>query len=146
MKAGPIMAFSHVGICVSDIERSTRFYTEGFGFVVSHSLEAGPPLDTMTELPGLNLKATFLKLDGTVIELLFHVYPAAIGAVERRPMNQLGLTHLSFIVSDLATVTERIARYGGRIYPQTLVKIPAGELMFCTDPDGVRIELWQKVG
>ena len=28
------LSFSHVGICVSDLERSLRFYCEGLGFEV----------------------------------------------------------------------------------------------------------------
>ena len=78
------------------------------------------------------------------IELLCHERPATIGPAERRPMNQLGLTHLSMVVDDLAAAMERIERCGGKALQQTKVKGPAGEMVFCTDPDGVRIELWQK--
>jgi len=35
------LSFSHLGICVSDLERSVRFYVEGLGFepVASHRWE-----------------------------------------------------------------------------------------------------------
>ena len=138
------MEFSHIGICISDMQRSARFYTEALGFVLSHSVEGGPPFDIMTELPELELRASFLKRDGVMIELLQYVRPGTIGSAERRPMNQLGLTHLSLIVEDIAAAADLIGRHGGRAYPQTRVKSPAGDMMFCTDPDGVRIELWQK--
>ena len=138
------MTFSHIGICISDLQRSTRFYTEALGFVISHSVEGGPPFDIMTELPELELRANFLKRDGVMIELLQYLRPGSVGEAARRPMNQLGLTHLSLIVDDLAAVTDLIEQYGGRAYPQTRVKSPAGDMMFASDPDGVRIELWQK--
>jgi catechol 2,3-dioxygenase-like lactoylglutathione lyase family enzyme len=138
------MMFSHIGICISDMQRSTRFYTEALGFVLSHSVEGGPPFDTMTELPELELRASFLKRDGVMIELLQYVRPGAVGSAVRRPMNQLGLTHLSLIVDDITAATDLIERHGGQAFRQTRVASPAGDMMFCTDPDGVRIELWQK--
>lgn len=145
MSQDSAMAFSHVGICVSDLERSTRFYTEALGFVLSHSVDAGPPFDILAELPNFKLRASFLRRDGVMIELLYNERPVAVGSSERRPMNQLGLTHLAFSIDDLAAVSERIVKYGGRAYPHTKVNVaPVGEFMFCTDPDGTRIELWQK--
>jgi catechol 2,3-dioxygenase-like lactoylglutathione lyase family enzyme len=145
MNQNPTINFSHIGICVSDMQRSTRFYTEVLKFVVSHCLEAGPPFHIMTELPELKLKATFLRRDGVMIELLHYERPRVLGPAERRPMNQLGISHLSVTVDDLVAVTDLVEKYGGRVYPQTKVTTPAGDMMFCTDPDGVRIELWAKM-
>jgi glyoxylase I family protein len=146
MSQSPAVTFSHIGICVSDLRRSERFYTEALGFVLSHSVEAGAPFDVVAELPGLKLHASFLKRDGITIELLYHEHPVAVGPAERRPMNQLGLTHLAFTLDNLSQVAELIVKHGGRVYPQTKVNTRAGDFMFCTDPDGTRIELWQKVG
>lgn len=145
MSQNPTITFSHIGICVSDLARSERFYTQVFGFVLSHSVEAGPPFDVLSELPELKLRASFLKRDGTTIELLYYEHPVAVGPSERRPMNQLGLTHLAFTLDDLSQVADRIVKHGGRVYPQTRVNTRMGDFMFCTDPDGTRIELWQKV-
>jgi catechol 2,3-dioxygenase-like lactoylglutathione lyase family enzyme len=144
MTQGSGMMFSHIGVCVSDMERSRRFYTEALGFTVSHSIEAGAPFHVLTEMSELKLLATFMTRDGIMVELLYNERPPTIGPAERRPMNQLGLTHLSFTVTDMEATTERIARYGGHVYPHTKVTGPAGDMMFCTDPDGIRIELWQK--
>lgn len=144
MSQKPDMTFSHIGVCVTDLERSTRFYMEALGFVLSHSVEGRPPFDTLAELPGLKLSASFFKRDGVMIELLYYHAPAAVGSTERRPMNQLGLTHLSFVVDDLAAVTDRIAKYGGTVLHPTRISSIIGDMIFCTDPDGVRIELWQK--
>jgi len=145
MSQKPTVTFSHIGICVSDLGRSERFYTQALGFVLSHTVEAGAPFDLVSELPGLKLRASFLKRDGVTIELLYHEHPVAVGPAERRPMNQLGLTHLAFTLDDLTQVAEGIVAHGGRVYPQTKVNTRAGDFMFCTDPDGTRIELWQKL-
>jgi lactoylglutathione lyase len=60
-------------------------------------------------------------------------------------MNRLGLTHLSLIVEDLAAVTARIAEFGGQVHPHTRITTPKGAMIFCSDPDGIRIELWERI-
>src|SRR5580692_8517084 len=114
MNQNATVTFSHIGICVADLRRSELFYTEALGFVLSHTVEAGPPFDIVSELPGFKLRASFLKRDGVMIELLYHEHPVAVGSVERRPMNQLGLTHLAFTLHDISQVAERIVKHGGR--------------------------------
>jgi catechol 2,3-dioxygenase-like lactoylglutathione lyase family enzyme len=137
--------FSHIGVCVSDLDRSTRFYTEALGFTLRNSVTTGSPFEVLTELPEIQLRANFMVRDGTTVELLCYERPPAIGPTERRPMNQIGITHLSLIVSDLKATVDRIVEHGGKALPQTRVQGPVGDMMFCTDPDGVRIELWEKI-
>jgi len=79
-----------------------------------------------------------------MIELLYYDRPGSVGPAERRPMNDFGLTHLALRVDNVDAVIERIVEQGGRAYPHTRVETPLGILVFCTDPDGTRIELWQK--
>jgi predicted enzyme related to lactoylglutathione lyase len=144
MGSNPKMSFSHVGVCVSDLERSTRFYTEALGFTLAKSIEAGAPFEVLAELPEMKLRANFLTRDGIMIELLYYDRPGSVGPAERRPMNQLGLTHMAMSVDNVDAVIERILEHGGRAYPHTRVETPVGIMAFCTDPDGGRIELWQK--
>lgn len=144
MTESPRISVSHVGVCASDLARSVRFYTEALGFVLDYYVDVGAPFDVLTELPGLECRIGFFRQDGLRIELAGYASPDVVGTPERRPMNQVGLTHLSLVVEDIDAVTERIVTFGGRVYPQTKVATPKGRLIFCTDPDGVRIELWQK--
>jgi predicted enzyme related to lactoylglutathione lyase len=138
------MMFSHFGICVADMERAIRFYTTALGFTLGQSTKAAAPFEVLTELPEMKLRASFVLRDGVMIELLYYERPGFVGSAERRPMNQLGLTHLALVVDDVDAVISRIADEGGRVYPDTRVETPAGIFAFCTDPDGTRIELWQK--
>jgi lactoylglutathione lyase len=143
MTERPKTTFSHIALCTSDLERSVRFYTEALGFEVGRYLEVGPPFDLLTELPGLKSRMCFLQRDGVTLELLSYDTPPVVGTAERRPMNQLGLTHISFIVDDLDAAVDRIANCGGRVHSETKTVTPMGALIFCTDPDGVRVELFQ---
>jgi len=80
--------------------------------------------------------------EGNTIELLKMDSPACFGPRERRPMNQYGLTHLAFYVDDIDTVAADVVESGGRTYPHTRSTFGSGiEIMYCTDPDGVRVEL-----
>jgi predicted enzyme related to lactoylglutathione lyase len=57
-------------------------------------------------------------------------------------MNQYGLTHLAFYVDDIDAVAASVVANGGRAYPHTRGKFENGvEIMYCTDPDGARVEL-----
>ena len=95
--------FNHVGLCVSDRERSRRFYEGVLGFQFWWELE---PPDTMTaqvvQLPEpLGVKATYLVRDGFVLELIDYSM-REVHAGPTRVMDEVGLTHISLSVSDLA--------------------------------------------
>ena len=142
--------FSHFGICVSDLERSMRFYCDGLGFTVAESHVVGPVFDRLMELDALALSSQFLRRDGLAIELLHYSSPEAIGPAERRPMNQLGLTHLSVRVDDVDEVARSLESLGGAVVPDTRTTFELGgnvlDFVYCTDPDGVRIELMHLPG
>jgi lactoylglutathione lyase len=144
MTQKPTVAFSHFSVCASNLEHSARFYTEVLGFALDYYVDVAAPFDTLTELPGIRSRVGFFKHGNILIELLGYEHPTAVGSRERRPMNQIGLTHISFVVDDIDAVTNLIVQYGGRHLAETRVRGPHGEMVFCTDPDGVRIELWQK--
>ena len=136
---------SHRGMCVTDIESSLRFYRDGLGFAVADYFSLDDPaLGTVMEVPGSIVEAQMMRNpDGVTFELLRFVTPATLGPRERRPNNQYGLTHLAFYVDDMDEAAARVRNAGGAVYPQTRATFPEGRttMMYCTDPDGVRIEL-----
>jgi lactoylglutathione lyase len=135
-------AFSHFGICVSDLDRSLRFYCEGLGFEPAGSHSVGAEFGSLMEVDDPMLESRFIRRDGVSIELLWFARPGHIGGTERRPMNQLGLTHLSFRVDDLEAVAGRLGALGGTVHRDTRTTFgPTLDFVYCTDPDGVRIEL-----
>jgi lactoylglutathione lyase len=139
------IAVSHVGICVSDLDTSLRFYCEGLGFTEVADHEVGEEFAALMEVEGVRLRSRMIRRDGVTLELLGYVSPGTVGSSERRPMNQLGLTHLSLRVGDVESVASRIAAHGGTVVRPTRTTFAFGEasldFLYCTDPDGVRIEL-----
>ncbi len=149
------VTFSHVGICVSDLEQALRFYCEGLGFELVQSHTVGPEFGRLMEIDDVALQSRFVRRDGVSIELLHFDAPGHVGEATRRPINQLGLTHLSLRVSDVDAVAERIESLGGTVVRSTRTTfgsagsaVSAGVLdfLYCTDPDGTRLELMHLPG
>ena len=135
---------SHVGLCVTDLERSRRFYCDGLGFELAegYDLEDAtvPGLDKALEVPSpVVLRSQMITNGDMKIELLHYSSPGVDGTPSSR-RNQLGLTHLSFWVADVDAAAARLAELGGKILPSTR-QAPGVELVFLTDPDGTRVEL-----
>ncbi len=130
--------FNHVGLCVADRERSRRFYEGLLGFEFWWEIE--PPDDPtaqLVQLPEpLGVHATYLVRDGFVLELLDYS-KRQVHAGPERVMDQMGLTHVSFSVSDLAGVLEKVAEFGGAVVEATVSALSA----MIRDPDGQLLEL-----
>jgi len=134
-----VSAFNHLGQCVTDLERSKRFYCELLGFTLERELN--PPDDLSAPLMGLTaplgFTASYLVRDGLVIELLHFAAEGKVQPVRPRTMNEPGLTHISLSVGDIPAVLARISGYGGEVVAGTDI----GNAVFVRDPDGQLVEL-----
>ena len=143
-----IRMLTHIGICVSDLDRSLAFYREVLGCKeVGRLVASGPLTDRILALEGTELEAVYLERDGFRLELLHYRSPGHREAVIPRPINQLGLTHISLRVEDMAAVCDAIEAAGGRLLRERRDGdgAPSGVEM-ATDPDGMLIELIEKPG
>lgn len=144
-----VQRMAHIGICVTDLERSTRFYRDGLGFQWRSEFRVqGEPSDTLLQLRDVDLHAVYLERDGTRIELLYYASPTAVGDGTTRPMNARGLTHLSLRVDDLDATVRDLERAGASVVRASRIDIPGFDVaaVFLTDPDGTLIELVQSPG
>jgi len=144
-----VLRMTHVGICVTDLERSIRFYRDLLGFTYRSELRVqGEQCDTLLRLRNVDLHAVYLERDGTRIELLHYVSPGAVGDDAVRPMNGRGLTHLSLRVDRVADTLATLRAAGVRVLEETLIDLPdfGAAAIFVADPDGTLIELVQSPG
>jgi catechol 2,3-dioxygenase-like lactoylglutathione lyase family enzyme len=143
-----IQRLTHIGIGVTDLARSRRYYRDLLGFTEEHTLDVeGEPTDTLLRLRGTTLHAVYLTRDGVRIELLHFESPKAPPRHER-VMNEPGLTHLSFRVADLQAVLAALRDAGERVLDDTVLDFPEFQAAaaFVADPDGQLIELVQAPG
>ena len=142
-----IRAVRHVGIVVSDMERSLQFYRDLLGLEVARDLdESGAYLDAMLALESAHVRTVKLRVPPgeTLVELLEFASPATEQRVPS--LTELGPTHLALTVSDLDDLYARLEAVGVRFTapPQTSPD-GAARVTFCVDPDGTPIELVQEL-
>jgi lactoylglutathione lyase len=138
--------FSHVGICVTDLDKSLTFYCDGLGFERGQSIPIDATFGAALEVPGdLALTSQFIRREGLALELLHYTRPAPTGEPSQR-RNQLGLTHLSFYVDDVDATAASLVAAGGTVIESTRTTNEGIDLLFLHDPDGVRIELMNAQG
>ncbi|HSS09952.1 MAG TPA: VOC family protein [Acidimicrobiales bacterium] len=135
----------HVGICVTDLDRSLRFWCDGLGFETTMVAPVGSQWADALEIGGeVKFTAHFIKKDGFEFELLAYESPRVHGQPSAS-RNQVGFTHLALYVDDLDATIARLVDCGGTVIQSTRTKIGQGpesiELVFVADPDGVRVEL-----
>lgn len=129
--------FNHVGLCVTDLDRSRRFY-EALGFEFKRELR--PPDGISSKLLGvaapLGMTAAYLTLGNFILELLHYDRPENPPGVAR-VMNEPGLTHLSISAGDLPATLAEVRRLGGHVLDETDITVA----VMIRDPDGQLIEL-----
>lgn len=124
----------HVGLNVTDLDRSVSFYKAVFGF------------DVVAEGKEADRRFAFLGRDG---KLLVTLWQQSEGAF---PADRAGLHHLSFQVETIDEVkaVEQILRGLDARFAYDGV-VPHGENgtsggIFFTDPDGIRLEIYAPTG
>jgi lactoylglutathione lyase len=127
---------NHVGLCVTDLDRSRRFYIDVLGFVFDRELQ--PPDEPTGQLLSLEapvgLTAVYLSRGSFVLELLHFDRPGNPPAPVR-PFDEPGLTHLSFSVEDMAGAVALVPLRGGQVVSEVMGAVVV------RDPDGQVLEL-----
>src|ERR1700683_2242936 len=126
--------YNHTGHVVTDLARSKRFYEEALGFRPWY--EITPPDEPTAKLSGLTpplgTTASYLTLDGFVLELMHYSAPGATVAFRPRTMNEPGLTQLSISVDDVHVTAAKAVELGGVLIEES----DLGVALFIRDPDG----------
>ncbi len=130
----PTVQTGHIGLNVSDIERSKQFYQQVFGFeVLGESQEVGRQF-------------VFLGQDGTPVLTLWQQSEG------RFATHQPGLHHLSFQVGSIDAVRaceERLRALGTPFLYDGVVPHAEGADsggVYFEDPDGIRLEIYSPTG
>lgn len=134
-----MVAFNHVGHCVTDLERSRRFYETVLGFAHRNDLTVpDEPASKLLRVPvPVGMTAVYLQRDAFVLELL-HFDRQGNDPQRDRAFTEPGLTHLSFSVDDIAATCALVEEHGGEVLRDTDV---GGRAVMVRDPDGQLLEL-----
>ena len=145
----PASAMSHVAICVRSVDRSLAFYRDLLGFrVLSDKVQ-----DTTTGgLPHVYKNRHAQRRIATLSygegDLAPHVvmteHPGDPTEGEPIKLDQVGISHMSFTVPDVAKLTEELAAKGVRTSgPAEAFKDASGHIrtVFLVDPDGMLVQI-----
>jgi catechol 2,3-dioxygenase-like lactoylglutathione lyase family enzyme len=137
-----VKSIPHYGLHVADLAVATRFYVEALGFEPTHGGRAD--IATLLEIEGAVALTQFVRHpSGMVIELWTLEGSAPTGDDDPSPANRRGRPHLCLMVENLDETAARIVALGGRRLDGSRCELQYGPIMFCADPDGVRLELVQ---
>lgn len=126
-----VRGFSHLGITVTDLDRSTAFYTEVFGFkVLYENVEAA-------------WKRVGLELDSMVLEL-FSPHPTghALPPVDMLYPVPYGRPKIALTVADIDAAHAKLVELGVPLLGP-VAETGRSRLLFVLDPDGTPIQLQQ---
>ena len=143
MTTSPFRKLTHIGVCVSDMERSKRFYCDVLGFRVVRELRfEGEPCDTLLRLRDVSLHLLYIERDGFELELLCYASPLSPKPAPAHAMNDLGFTHISIQVPSLQESIATLEAAGVEVIHSTFVQVgDLGGAVFAKDPDGLLVEL-----
>lgn len=133
----------HTIVTVSDYDRAIAFYTGALGFSVAHERSAEEGFEPVFQMHDVKFREGFMALGGMVLVVLFFERPQCIPA-SPPAANRLGLKLITFGVTDIDVVAERIVKYGGQVHEQTRLKTQFGTQLIVSDPDGTQLQLIQR--
>jgi glyoxylase I family protein len=138
-----LRAVTHIGVCVSDMERSKRFYCDVLGFRYVRELRVeGEPSNTLLRLRDVKVHAVYIERDGFQLELLHYTSPPSPRPAPAHAMNDLGFTHLSIQVANVEQAMAALESAGVEVIRSTYIKMGnTGVAVFVKDPDGLPVEL-----
>jgi catechol 2,3-dioxygenase-like lactoylglutathione lyase family enzyme len=138
--------FAHIGLHVSDLDRSIRFYRDIIGLDErDRRFRDEPYLGVLTGYEGLRFEACLMvdPASGLLLELIqMHSHTGA--SAEPGTANP-GTAHICFIVDDVDAIYERALAAGhAAVNPPvtpTAGYWKGGRSVYLLDPDRIRIEL-----
>jgi catechol 2,3-dioxygenase-like lactoylglutathione lyase family enzyme len=147
-----VSSVHHIGIPVSDLERSLKWYEDVLGIVANGVTVSAtnPALGAVLEVDNPSLRAAFALADDNVLLELIHYDRPEPKSFEGRNCD-VGMIHLCFEVDDIEMAHRELKARGVHINADPVVLesgegINAGALagvkvVYLRDPDGIQLEL-----
>ena len=143
-----IQRMDHVGIVVNDLEAATEFFV-GLGLEPGGggSVE-GPLLDRIVALEGARTDFVFVQTPdghGRLELIKFHTptHPAAHGPA---PAHAPGIRHIALVVEDIHAVVHDLRARGIELVGELVNYEDSFWLCYVRGPEGIIVELAEKIG
>lgn len=148
----PVLAFSHVGATVPDLDAAIAWYQDTLGaYLLTGPLEVvedGSPLgDAAATVYGRGYRrfrfAHLAFADAVGLELFHFDHPATTARPDNFEFWMTGINHFSLTSPDLHGLADRIVAAGGRRRAAPVMIDPEKgyAIVYCEDPWGTVIEI-----
>ena len=142
-----IQRIDHIGVVVNDLAAVKEFFLD-FGFKVQgEAEEQSELLDKVTGVKNSKSQIVFLGApnEQITLELSKFIHPADKSGVQEHFMYSHGIQHLAFVVENIEDIVATMKQKGYEIFVDTYNYENVYKLCYFRGPEGIIIELAEKI-
>ena len=140
-----ITGINHVGLSVTNLDRSIKFYRDAFHLeVIAEQPFSGGLYEQIMGLPGTSGRAALMKNGSLQLELFEFCSPQPKSRERLRSVHEYGISHFCVEVVDIEEEYDRLKRYGVSFHCAPLDFRGEAKATYGRDPDGNIFELWER--
>jgi catechol 2,3-dioxygenase-like lactoylglutathione lyase family enzyme len=146
---GIVTGVDHVGLTVTDLDRSVKFYTEVLDCdVVVAQEKRGGYLAAIVGYPDADVKMAHLQPPGGGQRIELFQYRNPVSRPRDLEPRNVGNAHLCFVVDDVDALYQRVVSRGAETFSAP-VEVDTGvnkggAAFYMRDPDGITLEIFQR--
>lgn len=143
-----LQRLDHVGVVVDDLAAATAFFVELGLRDVGETPVEGEWVDRIVGLEGIRADIAMLRTpdgDGLLELVKFHA-PSSQDGDRNAPANTLGIRHLAFVVDDIDGTVAGLQAHGAEFVGEVVDYEGIYRLCYLRGPEGIIVELVEKIG
>jgi catechol 2,3-dioxygenase-like lactoylglutathione lyase family enzyme len=143
-----IQRMDHVGVVVDDLADAVAFFVELGLELQGEAPVEGDWVDRVVGLEGVRAQITVLQTPdghGRLELTQFHT-PSTHGGYQRVPANASGIRHIAFAVDDIDAVLARLRARGAELVGELGRYQDSYRLCYVRGPEGIIVELAERIG
>jgi catechol 2,3-dioxygenase-like lactoylglutathione lyase family enzyme len=138
-----------IGITVSDMDRSVKFYSEVLGFEkISDTELYGTAIEQLEGIFGIRIRIVRMQLGDEFIELADYITSGGRMIPQDARSNDLTFQHIAIVVNDMDKAYQQLRKYNiehvstaPQTIPQSNIAAAGVKAFYFHDPDGHNLEL-----
>ncbi|MCF1616695.1 VOC family protein [Tetragenococcus koreensis] len=143
-----VQRIDHVGVIVNDLSSVKAFFLELGLRELGETEVKGKWVEQIIDLNDVKETVVMLEVpDGeAMIELVKFHFPTDDKGIQQNLPNTLGLRHIAFAVKDIEGIVAQLKKRGGELIGQVQNHEDIYKLCYIRGPEGIILELAEKIG